>query len=90
MIRNVYVLTCTLIGWISGVASKNNPVCFEAITSYDLDEIVRLFNNRLQDYDAQIILNEEFEDNEIELLAVGKHPDENTKVTIQVTTTIMQ
>lgn len=90
MIRNVYVLTCTLIGWIRGVESKKNPVCFEALTSYDLDEIVRLFNNRLQDYNAQLILNEEYEDGEIEILAVGKHQDENTKVTIQVTTTIMQ
>lgn len=90
MIRNVYVLTCTLIGWISGVTSKKNPVCFEVLTSYDLDEIVRHFNNRLQDYNAQLIINEEYEDDEIELLAVGEHPEENTKVTIQVTTTIMR
>ena len=90
MVRNVYVLTCTLIGWISGVASKNNPICFEVITSYDYDEIVRLFNNRLQDYNAQVIINEEFEDHEIQLLAIGVHPDEKVKVTIQVETTIMQ
>lgn len=90
MIRNVYILTCTLIGWIDGVASKKNPVCFEVIPTYDRDEIERLFSNRLSEYNAKVVFCEEYEDDEIQMVAVGVHPDDGVKVTIQVETTIMQ